>query len=360
MMVGGKQWRTVWMPAGERVVRVIDQRELPWRFVTEELRSVDDVVRAIRDMHVRGAGCIGATAACGMWLARETGEDLIAAAARLESARPTAVNLKWAVQRMLADAGCRATAEAIVEEDIEACRQIGEHGLELIQRMAATKKAEGAINILTHCNAGWLAFVDIGSATAPIYAAHAAGIPIHVWVDETRPRNQGSRLTAWELAQEGVPHTVIVDNAGGRLMQCGQVDFVITGADRVTRRGDVANKIGTYLKALAAHANAIPFYVALPSSTIDWSICDGLREIPIETRAADEVLWIDGPDEAGQTHRVRLAAAPTTAVNAAFDVTPAHLVTGLITERGVCAAGEAALSQLFGRRSNDGSKSSVL
>jgi methylthioribose-1-phosphate isomerase len=338
------------MPGGAgAAVRIIDQRQLPWRFVTEDLRSVDDVARAIRDMHVRGAGCIGATAACGMWLARETGVNLSAAAATLKATRPTAANLSWAVNRMLKADGSRAEAERIADEDVESCRRIGAHGLELIKRIAAGKRPDDPVNVLTHCNAGWLAFVDIGSATAPIYAARAAGIRLHVWVDETRPRNQGSKLTAWELAHEGVPHTVVADNAGGHLMQRGLVDLVITGADRVSRRGDVANKIGTYLKALAARANEVPFYAAFPSSTIDWTIGDALVEIPIEERSADEVLWIEGPDESGVLRHVRLALAPTAGANPAFDVTPAPLITGLITERGVSATGGTALREMFDR-----------
>lgn len=348
MNVNGEPRRTVWIPRDvAHTVRIIDQRQLPWRFAIEDLHTADDVATAIRDMHVRGAGCIGATAACGMWLAANSGEDVRAAAAKLKSTRPTAVNLAWAVDRMV-ERGCtRDQAEAIADEDIEACREIGRHGLGLIEAAAAAKKAHEPVNILTHCNAGWLAFVDIGSATAPIYAAQAAGIPVHVWVDETRPRNQGSRLTAWEFSQQAVPHTVIADSVGGHLMQRGRVDVVITGADRVTRCGDAANKIGTYLKALAARDNRVPFYVALPSSTLDWSMRDGVAEITIEERSGNETLWMDGPDESGTQRTIRLAPESTPAANVAFDVTPARLITGLITERGICPASEQGLFTLF-------------
>jgi methylthioribose-1-phosphate isomerase len=341
--------RTVWAPAGTTAtVRIIDQRQLPWRLVVEDLHSVQDVATAIRDMHVRGAGCIGATAAYGMWLAAETGCPLDQAAATLVATRPTAANLAWAVQRMLRDGATLAAAETIAEEDIAACRAIGRHGFELFeQRRRALGRPDNApLNILTHCNAGWLAFVAIGSATAPIYASHDAGRPIHVWVDETRPRNQGARLTAWELARHGVPHTVIVDNAGGHLMQQGQVDIVITGADRVTRQGDAANKIGTYLKALAAADCALPFYVAFPTSTLDWSLADG-RDIPIEERTPDEVNLLDGPDATGAQHTIRVSPKESPSTNPAFDVTPARLITRLITEYGACEANEEALKQLI-------------
>ncbi len=346
MRVNGQPYRTVWQTADEPgVVRVIDQRRLPWSFEIEALRTVEEVAEAIRDMHVRGAGCIGATAAFGMWLARLGGRDLFGAARLLKSTRPTAVNLAWAVDRMMVAECAQEEAQAIANEDARFCRRIGEHGFALIEEIA--KRRAGPVNVLTHCNAGWLAFVDHGSATSPIYAAHDAGVPVHVWVDETRPRNQGARLTAWELGQHGVPHTVIADNAGGHLMQQGKVDLVIVGADRVTRGGDVANKIGTYLKALAAKDNGVPFYVALPSSTIDWSLVDGVRDIPIENRSDDEVIWMDGPDREGRLHEVRLVAEGSLAGNPAFDVTPARLITGLITERGVCGAGEAELRRLF-------------
>jgi methylthioribose-1-phosphate isomerase len=360
MLVDGKAYRTVWMEArgpGDVVVRIIDQRLLPWEFRVIDLQTVDEVAHAIRDMAVRGAGCIGATAGYGMALAAALGHDLQAAGDQLKVTRPTAVNLAWAVDRQLRELAdvpselvqpSREIADAIADEDASACREIGRHGLELIREIAAKKADQEPVNILTHCNAGWLAFVDHGSATAPIYAAHDAGLPVHVWVDETRPRNQGARLTAWELHQHGVPHTIIADNAGGHLMQHGQVDLVITGTDRVTRTGDVANKIGTYLKALAADDNGVPFYVALPSSTIDWETSDGVHGIPIEERSADEVLWADGLNRAGEKTEVRLVSEGSAAANPAFDVTPARLVTGLITERGVCEASEAGLRGLFG------------
>ena len=324
-----------------------------------DLGTVAAVAHAISDMAVRGAGCIGATAGYGMALAAALGEDLEAAVAQLKGTRPTAVNLAWAVDRQFevlrtTDAAqqavvARETAEAIADEDAAACQAIGEHGLALIREIAATKRPGEPVNVLTHCNAGWLAFVDHGSATAPIYAAHDAGLPVHVWVDETRPRNQGARLTAWELNQHGVPHTVIADNAGGHLMQQGQVDLVITGTDRTTRTGDVANKIGTYLKALAARDNSLPFYVALPSSTIDWNTREGVGEggIPIEERSPDELIWMDGLTRDGKKTEIRLVSEGSGAANPAFDVTPARLVTGLITERGICAASEDGLRGLF-------------
>lgn len=343
MHVRGKHYRTVWIEDDE--LKIIDQRKLPWSFDIVSLRSVQEVAVAIKDMWVRGAGCIGVTAGYGMWLAAKestTHDELNQKGELLKQTRPTAVNLAWAIDRQLhalsstADlvATTRAVAEAIADEDAEACRRIGQHGLAIIQDIAARKQGS-PVNILTHCNAGWLAFADIGSATAPIYAAHAAGIPLHVWVDETRPRNQGARLTAWELANEGVPHTVIADNTGGHLMQHGLVDMVITGADRVTANGDVANKIGTYLKALAARDNAVPFYVAFPSSTLDAAMHDGLREIPIEQRDATEVTHVDGLDAHGHLTEVRIIPEASPAANYAFDVTPARLITGWITEHGV-------------------------
>lgn len=349
--------RTVWFEAG--AARILDQRLLPWRVEGVALTSVAEVAAAIRDMAVRGAGCIGATAGYGMVLAAREAADageLERLAQVLKATRPTAVNLAWAVDRQLAAiraAGwaervevARATAEAIADEDVAACTAIGRHGLELLRGLAA-KAPDRPLNLLTHCNAGWLAFVDIGSATAPIYAAHEAGLPVHVWVDETRPRNQGARLTAWELGARGVPHTVIADNSGGHLMQRGLVDAVITGADRVTRSGDVANKIGTYLKALAARDNGLPFYVALPSSTFDGSLDDGLAGIPIEQRDGDELAWMEGVTAAGVVERVRVLPEGSAARNDAFDVTPARLVTGLITERGVCVASPEAIRGLF-------------
>src|SRR5215213_5758111 len=303
MKVDGQHFRTIWLkPDDDRVVQLIDQRMLPHQFVVENVATVAEMATALREMHVRGAGLIGAAAGYGIYLAALQNVDLAEAAALLLATRPTAINLAWAVQRQLRAlaqatpderiAVARATAQKIADEDAEHCRAIGQHGLELVRRIAEEKRGE-PVNILTHCNAGWLAFVDYGSATGPIYAAHDAGVPVHVWVDETRPRNQGSKLTAWELGQHGVPHTLIADNTGGHLMQRGDVDLVIVGSDRTTRTGDVANKIGTYLKALAAHDNNVPFYVALPSTSIDWSLRDG-SEIPIEQRDANEVKWIDG------------------------------------------------------------------
>jgi methylthioribose-1-phosphate isomerase len=281
-----------------------------------------------------------------MWLAAETGCPLDQAAATLMATRPTAANLAWAVHRMLREGATLAAAETIAEEDLAACRAIGRYGRELFEdrRRALGRPDTAPLNILTHCNAGWLAFVAIGSATAPIYASHDAGRPVHVWVDETRPRNQGARLTAWELARHGVPHTVIADNSGGHLMQRGEIDLVITGADRVTRQGDVANKIGTYLKALAAADCGLPFYVAFPTSTLDWSIADG-RDIPIEERSAEEVSHLDGPDAGGSLHTIRLSPAPSPCANPAFDVTPARLITRFITECGSCPASEDGLRQ---------------
>lgn len=352
MLVHGQPYRTLWM-TDDATVRIIDQRRLPWSFELLDLRSVADVAHAIRDMAVRGAGLIGATAAHGMALAaREAASpsDLQRLANELTSTRPTAVNLAWAVNRQLAAVAAvgfenrvavtLAEACRIADEDAAMCAAIGRHGLGLIREIANQKPGK-VVNILTHCNAGWLAFVDHGSATAPVYAAHAAGIPVHVWVDETRPRSQGARLTAWELGQQGVPHTVIPDNTGGHLMQHGLVDLVITGADRVTRGGDVANKIGTYLKALAARDNGIPFYVALPSSTFDDSLTDGLREIPIEQRGDDEVTHLEGVAADGSVQTVRVVPEGSRAANYGFDVTPARLVTGLITERGILSPGRS-------------------
>ncbi|MCS6827960.1 MAG: S-methyl-5-thioribose-1-phosphate isomerase [Caldilinea sp.] len=367
MNVHGQHYRTIWLrPDDPTVVQIIDQRHLPFRFVIEDLRTVEDVAVAIKDMHVRGAGLIGATAGYGMYLAALTAprtslqafqEALRAAAAGLKATRPTAVNLAWAVDRQLAaiaaagddiEAQIEAaqhTAQEIADEDAEFCRRIGEHGVRLIEEIAARKGGE-PVNVLTHCNAGWLAFVDYGTATAPIYAAHDRGIPVHVWVDETRPRNQGARLTAWELGQHGVPHTVIVDNVGGHLMQHGMVDLVIVGSDRTTYTGDVANKIGTYLKALAARDNGVPFYVALPSSTIDWEMRDGLTEIPIEERDATEVRIMDGLS-GEEIREILIMPEASRAANYAFDVTPARLVTGLITERGICPASEEGVFGLY-------------
>ena len=363
MNVHGTHFRTIWLPDSESVVRVIDQRYLPHEFIIEEIRTVSQMATAIRDMHVRGAGLIGAAAGFGMYLAAieaeaagDFGKALAHFGEMLIATRPTAVNLAWAVQRQLRRIGAvegvtakvaaaRATAQVIADEDAENCRQIGTHGLALIRRISEEKGGK-PVNVLTHCNAGWLAFVDHGSATAPIYAAHDRGIAVHVWVDETRPRNQGAKLTAWELGGHGVPHTIIADNAGGHLMQHGQVDLVIVGTDRTTRIGDVANKIGTYLKALAAKDNGVPFYVALPSSSFDWTMRDGVKEIPIEQRGAEEVSHADGWHE-GRVVEVRIGPEASPAANYGFDVTPARLVTGLITERGICQATEAEITALF-------------
>ncbi len=367
MKVNGKPCRTIWIaPHIARCVQIIDQRWLPHRFVVEDITSVADMATAIRDMHVRGAGLIGAAAGYGIYLAaleapQRSAADFMAALERaaqsLQATRPTAVNLEWALARQLQALRAappqidvrielaRTTAQAIADEDADYCRRIGVHGHALLAEISA-RKGGAPVNVLTHCNAGWLAFVDYGTATAPVYAAHDAGVAVHVWVDETRPRNQGARLTAWELGQHGVPHTVIADNAGGHLMQHAQVDIVLTGTDRTTYTGDVANKIGTYLKALAAHDNGIPFYVALPSSTFDWNMRDGVREIPIEQRAAHEVRTISGW-HVDQEVEVLLLPEGSAAANFAFDVTPARLVTGLITERGICSASAAGVLGLY-------------
>ncbi len=364
MKVNGTHYRTIWPKKNNpQVIEIIDQRYLPHRFVIEELATVDDFIIAIRDMHVRGAGLIGAAAAYGMYCAalhapqNNFSACLEDAAAKLLATRPTAKNLSWALQRQLrAVAGMSdpeegiqktyGTARLIADEDADYCRRIGQHGLQLIRDISKKKKGK-PVNILTHCNAGWLAFVDYGSATAPIYAAHGENIPVHIWVDETRPWNQGSKLTAWEMFQEGIAHTLIADNTGGHLMQHGLVDLVIVGSDRTTRTGDVANKIGTYLKALAAIDNNIPFYVALPSSTIDWELRDGLREIPIEKRSGDEVKFISGLANDDTLTTVLCGLPETPAANYAFDVTPARLVSGIITERGIAAASEESLLTLF-------------
>lgn len=362
MKINGEPTRSIRLhPDNPRVVQVIDQRQLPHQLTWMDLASVDEAAYAIKDMVVRGAPLIGATAALGMYLAALDASEpnfrevLTQAAHSLGQTRPTAVNLHWALTSQLEVLGqvttaseaverLRQNAEAILAADEEQCRQIGLHGVQLIEDIYA--RTGQTVNILTHCNAGWLACVDWGTATSPIYHAHDRGIPVHVWVDETRPRNQGAKLTAWELGQHGVPHTVIPDNAGGHLMQHGLVDMAIVGTDRTTRQGDVANKIGTYLKALAAHDNGVPFYVALPSSTIDWTLRDGVKEIPIEQRSQDEVKYIDGLSPHGVTS-VLICPESSPAANYGFDVTPARLVTGLITERGICPASEAGLLSLF-------------
>ena len=364
MKVKEEYYRTIWVKQGDKkTIQIIDQRSLPHEFVIEELSTVDQMVIAIKDMHVRGAGLIGAAAGYGMYLAaiealsiNSFDTHLGLAAKQLTATRPTAVNLAWAVERQLTaiqkgnnnqekvDIAYR-TATQIADEDAEYCRKIGEFGLRLIEEIQLIKKGE-RINILTHCNAGWLAFVDYGTATAPIYAAFDKGIDVHVWVDETRPRNQGARLTAWELSEHGIPHTVIPDNVGGHLMQHGQVDLVITGTDRTTYTGDVANKIGTYLKALSAKDNNVPFYVALPSSTFDWELRDGIASIPIEKRDENEVKYIQGLCD-GKIKKVLLTPKESPAANYSFDVTPGRLITGLITERGICESNENSILQLF-------------
>ncbi len=367
MNVQGKHYRTIWLKQDDpTVVQIIDQQLLPYHFVVVDLTTVAQMATAIADMQLRGAGLIGAAAGYGMYLAAlqaPTGSvpafmaSVAADGDTLKATRPTAVNLAWAVDRQLQaiaaapddirakiDAA-RRTAEAIADEDAEFCRRIGQHGVRLIEEISRRKGGQ-AVNVLTHCNAGWLAFVDFGSATAPIYAAHDAGIPVHVWVDETRPRNQGARLTAWELGQHGVPHTVIADNTGGHLMQHGMVDLVIVGTDRTLYTGDVANKIGTYLKALAAHDNGVPFYVALPSSSFDWEKRDGVKEIPIEQRGATEVKLMHGLYR-GEAVEVLVTPEDSPAANYAFDVTPARLVTGLVTERGICEANEGSILNLY-------------
>jgi methylthioribose-1-phosphate isomerase len=370
MKVDGTPTRTIWLAEDGWAVEIIDQTRLPHEFVTVRLETVDDAATAIRDMWVRGAPLIGATAAYGMALAMHTDPsdaNLDAAADQLMATRPTAVNLCWAIddlKALLNPLSPNARSEAayvraaeICDDDVAICSSIGDHGMPLIrdawEKRGKPDMAAGGVNVLTHCNAGWLATVDWGTALAPIYKAHDADIPVHVWVDETRPRNQGASLTAWELGQHGVPNTVIVDNAGGHLMQHGRVDLCITGTDRTTASGDVCNKIGTYLKALAAHDNAVPFYVGLPGPTIDWTIDDGVRHIPIEERAASEVTHISGRTAQGEVVIVGLTPEDAAAANFAFDVTPARLVTGLITERGVCPASKEGLGQLYPERAGD-------
>jgi methylthioribose-1-phosphate isomerase len=365
MKINGQPFRTIWInDAG--ALSVINQLDLPHAFEILTLLDFDAVCDAISNMVVRGAGLIGATAGYGMWIASKQAPTnslesfnlyINNQALRLKATRPTASNLAWAVNRQLSRiaaggtifekiALAKAEAEAIADEDANFCRQIGEHGLSLFENLSSLNPSK-TINVLTHCNAGWLAFVDYGSALSPIYAAHEAGIPVHVWVDETRPRNQGASLTAWELASHGVPHSLIADNAGGHLMQHGLVDIVLTGADRITRNGDAANKIGTYLKALAAKDNEVPFYIAFPSSTIDFSLTNGLTEIPIEERSGDEVRKVIGKLADGTIATVQICPDQTKARNWGFDVTPARLVTGLLCERGICSATEAGILGLF-------------
>ena len=363
MKVDGKDVRTIWLAEDEKSVKIIDQRKLPHEFIIVDLTTVDDAIKAIKDMYVRGAPLIGATGAYAVYLATlntadgQINDDFFKLEAdRIKSARPTAVNLAWGVDQALAAilavrdparkiTAARDTAGAITELEVENCRKIGEHGLTIIERISRAKNGK-TVNVLTHCNAGWLACIEHGTATAPIYAAYDHGIDIHVWVDETRPLNQGTRLTAWELGKHGVKHTIVTDNAGGYLMQHGMVDMVIVGTDRTAVSGDVANKIGTYLKALAAWDNQVPFYVALPSSTFDWNITDGVNDIPIEQRDPDEIKYVYGLDRDRPT-RVLICPPSSPAANFAFDVTPAKYVTGFITERGICQASEEGIRGLF-------------
>ena len=362
MKIGGQHYRTIWLKEqDQKIVQIINQQALPFKFEILDLRTVEDVCKAIKDMYVRGAGLIGAAAAFGMYLAILENKDLTWAAAMLKKTRPTASNLAWAVDRMsrlFTEAGfsvapieekiekARLEAQAIADEDARFCESIGLHGLEIIKTIAEKKRGEPT-RILTHCNAGWLAFVDYGTALSPVYAAFDMGINVHVWVDETRPRNQGASLSAWELGQHGVSHDLIPDNSGGHLMQHGLVDLVITGADRVTRRGDAANKIGTYLKALAAKENGVPFYIAFPSSTFDFTMLDGVKEIPIEERDSGEVRFVTGKALDGSIQTVQVCPDTTNARNWGFDVTPARFITGLITERGTCGASEPEICSLF-------------
>ncbi len=363
MKVDGKPMRTIWLEPDGWSVGVIDQTGLPHRFVTARLTTLEEAAHAIRTMVIRGAPLIGATAAYGVCLALRadaSDEALERAYATLLATRPTAINLKWALDEMMAavrnrprgerTAAAYRRAAEICDQDVAINTAIGRHGLPLIEAIAARKQPGERVNVLTHCNAGWLATVDVGTATAPIYLAHDKGIPIHVFADETRPRNQGASLTAWELGHHGVPHSLIADNTGGHLMQHGLVDLVIVGTDRVTAQGDVCNKIGTYLKALAARDNNVPFYVALPSPTIDFTVADGVAEIPIEQRGAEEVATMTGVTADGRIETVRVAPAGSPVANYGFDVTPARLVSGLITERGVLAASRAALAGAFPER----------
>lgn len=365
MKVDGKPTRSIWLEPDGKTVGVIEQTLLPHRFATIRLATLDDAARAIKTMQIRGAPLIGATAAYGICLAlREdaSDENLDRAYAVLLATRPTAINLRWALDEMMAAVRNRPRAERVAaayrraaeicDEDVAINESIGRHGLRIIEQIAAKKKPGERVNVLTHCNAGWLATVDWGTATAPIYMAHDKGIPLHVWVDETRPRNQGASLTAWELGRHGVPHTVIADNTGGHVMQHGMADMVIVGTDRVTAQGDVCNKIGTYLKALAARDNGVPFYVALPSPTIDFTVADGVAEIPIEERSGDEVALVSGLGPDGKVVSVRIVPDGSPVANYAFDVTPARLVTGLITERGVLTPTREALAKAFPERAD--------
>lgn len=364
MKVNGKHYRTIWLEEnGSPCVKIIDQRFLPHQFVIEDIFSFNQMVVAIKDMHLRGAGLIGAAAAYGVYLAilesakTDNFENTLdKLTTELAETRPTAVNLIWAINRQISEIKkgnsvfdkieiAKLTAKKIADEDAESCKNIGLHGVDIIDKISKDKKGD-PVNILTHCNAGWLAFTDYGSALAPVYEAFSRGIKVHVWVDETRPRNQGASLTAWELLNEGVPHTIIADNTGGHLMQHGMVDMVITGADRITSNGDAANKIGTYLKALAAADNRIPFYIAAPSSSFDWSLNDGVTQIPIEQRQPDEVRYVLGLCN-GKMESVLICPADSPVVNYGFDVTPARLITGIISERGICKATTGSIRSLF-------------
>jgi len=355
MKIEGKSYKTIWFE--NNLVKIIDQTKLPHQFIIKDLKTVKDAINAIKTMEVRGAPLIGATAAYGLALSIIENNDLSflkKSSDELIASRPTAINLKWAVDRMMKKLSgvneknilkiALDEAKAITEEDIKFCKNIGLNGLKIIEDIANKKK--NTVNILTHCNAGWLATIDWGTATSPIYHAHQKGIKVHVWVDETRPRNQGANLTSFELNEEGISNTVITDNAGGILMQRGQVDMCIVGTDRTLSNGDVCNKIGTYLKALSAKDNNVPFYVALPSSTIDWSIKDH-KNIPIEERNSEELSYVEGIDENNEIKRVRIYPQKSRSLNLAFDVTPAKLVTGLITEKGICEASEKGLKGLF-------------
>ncbi|MEO9823283.1 MAG: S-methyl-5-thioribose-1-phosphate isomerase [Paracoccaceae bacterium] len=359
MKVNGTQYRSLWWDDAKGALQIIDQRWLPHDFRIQSVETMTDFTDAIIEMRVRGAPLIGATAAYGVALAMAqdpSDAQFERAYETLHATRPTAINLRWALDRCRAalmpiPAAERAQealqlAHDIADEDVEINRNIGTHGLQLIREIAARKPSGAPVQLLTHCNAGWIATVDFGTATSPMYQAHDAGIPLHVWVDETRPRNQGA-LTSWELGSHGIPHTYVTDNAGGHLMQRGEVDLVIVGTDRTTRSGDVCNKIGTYLKALAAHDNGVPFYVALPSPTIDWTVSDGVRDIPIEERDAREVTHVQGLGEAGGIAALQVTPKGSTGGNPAFDVTPSRLVTGLITERGICDASAEGLAKLF-------------
>ena len=357
MRIEGKEYRTIWYD--ESVVKIIDQTKLPHNFVIKELKTVKDAINAIKVMEVRGAPLIGATAAYGIVLAIQESNDLEfikKSSEKLVNARPTAINLQWAVHRMsnrlsfvnpkdLFDVALKE-ADEICNEDINFCKNIGLNGLNIIEEIYNKKK--NTVNILTHCNAGWLATINWGTATSPIYHAHKKGIPVHVWVDETRPRNQGANLTSFELNEEGIPNTIITDNTGGILMQRGEVDMCIVGTDRTLSTGDVCNKIGTYLKALAAHDNNVPFYVALPSSTIDWETKD-YNEIPIEERDAEELSYIEGKDDKNNIKKVLIYPERSKSMNLAFDITPAKYVTGLITEKGICKASTNGLKQMFSK-----------